>query len=314
VPESVPTPASAPGVWPPTPGAPGGSAPRPPYPPPIPGPEGWPPWSGPLALVAAIVVAGIGGLFVDIPAVLFGVRITSEHIPPGIVNLDTFVQDVGFVATAVFFAQLGGRTVAAAQFGLRPTRLARAVGLVSLTIAAFLFFALIWGALAEAPKEKLLEQLGAEKNAALLIASAALTCVVAPVCEEFLFRAYIYAALRNWQGSVPAAVITGLLFGGVHATSAPAVDLVPLAFLGFALCLLYQRTGSLYPGIAVHALNNSFAFAELEEWTWWQVPILMAASLAVIALLAYALTRAGVLSSDPAPEAPLRSSPVGVHG
>ena len=56
--------------------------------------------------------------------------------------------------------------------------------------------------------------------------------------------------------------ITGLLFGGVHAGSAPALDLVPLAALGFGLCLLYRYTGSLYPCIAAHSLNNSLAFAQ----------------------------------------------------
>jgi membrane protease YdiL (CAAX protease family) len=270
------------------------------------GSAGWAPWTAFAALIGAIVVAAVGGVIVDIPAVAFGVRITSAHIPPGIVNLDTVVQDVGFIVTAVFFAHLGGRAVSASDFGLRPTRLARAVGLIVLTYVAFFAFAIVWGAIAEAPKEELLKQLGTEKNAALLIASAVLTCVIAPVSEEFLFRGYIFAALRNWHGTLPAAIITGVLFGGVHATSAPAVDLVPLAFLGFALCLLYQRTGSLYPGIAVHAVNNSVAFAQLEEWQWWAYPLLIVASLAVIASVAVALTRAHILGSEPAP--------VGAHG
>jgi membrane protease YdiL (CAAX protease family) len=268
---------------------------------PAPGTDAWQPWTAPAALIGAIAVAAVGGVIVDIPAVVFGVRITSAHIPPGIVNLDTFVQDAGFIITAVFFAQLGGRAVSSAQFGLRPTHFWRAVRSIVLTYVAFFVFATVWGAIAEAPKEELLKQLGTEKNAALLIASALLTCVVAPVSEEFLFRAYIFAALRNWHGTIPAAIITGILFGGVHATSAPAVDLVPLAFLGFALCLLYQRTGSLYPCIAVHALNNSFAFAQLEEWSWWKYPLIMVAALGVIAVAVVLLTRARVLSAEPAP-------------
>ncbi|HEX4563545.1 MAG TPA: CPBP family intramembrane glutamic endopeptidase [Solirubrobacteraceae bacterium] len=257
--------------------------------------------TAPAALFAAIIVAGLGGLVVDIPAVALGVRISSSHVPPGIVNLDTFVQDAGFIVTAVFFAHLGGRRVSAAQFGLRPTRLWRALGLVALTIFLFLVFTAAWVQVAGSPKEELLKQLGAEKNAALLVASALLTCVVAPVSEEFLFRGYIFAALRNWRGTIPAAIITGVLFGGVHATSAPAVDLVPLAFLGFALCLLYQRTRSLYPCIVVHMLNNCYAFAELEEWSAWEIPLLMAGALTVLALAAFLLTRAGVLSSEPVP-------------
>ena len=36
-----------------------------------------------------------------------------------------------------------------------------------------------------------------------------------------------------------------------------------LAFLGFALCWLYEETGSIYPTIAIHALNNALAFAIL---------------------------------------------------
>jgi membrane protease YdiL (CAAX protease family) len=265
------------------------------------GTDAWRPWSAPAALAGAYVVAALGILIVDILAVAFGVRITSSHVPPGIVNLDTFVQDAGFIVTAVFFAQLGGRRVSAAQFGLRPTRFWRALGLVALTIFVFLVFAALWVQVAGSPKEELLKQLGAEKNAALLVASALLTCVVAPVSEEFLFRGYIFAALRNWHGTLPAALITGVLFGGVHATSAPAVDLVPLAFLGFALCLLYQRARSLYPCIVVHMLNNCYAFAELEEWSAWEIPLLMAAALTMLALGALLLTRAGVLSSEPVP-------------
>ena len=71
--------------------------------------------------------------------------------------------------------------------------------------------------------------------------------MVAPICEEFLFRGYIFTALRNWKGTWPAAVITGLIFGGVHAGSAPALDLAPLAALGFGLCLLYRYTGLAVP-------------------------------------------------------------------
>ena len=58
--------------------------------------------------------------------------------------------------------------------------------------------------------------------------------------------------------------------------------------------------------IVVHVLNNCYAFAELEEWSAWQIPLLMAASLTVLALGVYALTSAGVLAAEPAP--------VGGHG
>jgi CAAX protease family protein len=257
----------------------------------------WPPWMAPAALVGGLVVAAVGALLVDIPALAFGVDVSSSHIPPGLTIADTFVQDLAFVAVAVFFAQLGSRTVSAPMFGLRPTRLLRAARLVAATLAGFLLFSLIWSAIFHPGKEKLLEQLGTDETTLLLVLSAGLTCVIAPICEEFLFRGFIFTALRNWRGVWPAAIISGLLFGGVHAGSAPAVDLVPLAGLGFGLCLLYRATCSLYPCIGAHSLNNSLAFGSLEGWTWWQVGVLMLAALAVITLLVLTLTRAGVISS-----------------
>ena len=82
-----------------------------------------------------------------------------------------------------------------------------------------------------------------------LAAIAVLVTVVAPVAEEFLFRGYVFTALRNWRGIWPAAVITGLLFGAVHAGGSDAAYLVPLAFFGFVLCLLLRAHGV---AVAVH--------------------------------------------------------------
>ena len=114
-------------------------------------------------------------------------------------------------------------------------------------------------------------------------------CVVAPICEEFLFRGFIFGALRNWRGPWIAAAITGVLFGALHAASAPAADLVPLAALGMLLCAVRQLTGSLYPAIALHALNNAIALGADESWGW-QIPVtIVAAALAISLLIALAL-------------------------
>lgn len=257
----------------------------------------WPAWTGVLVLVAALVVAAVGSLVVDIPALALGVKVTSSHTPPGIVLGDTFVQDIGFVLTPVLFAGFGGRAVHAWQLGYRPTRVRRAAWLVVLTIGLFLLFNLVWSeALDVNTKEKLLEQLGANETVPLLVLSALLTTVVAPMAEETLFRGYVFGALSKWRGWVPGAVLTGVLFGGVHATSAPAVDLLPLAVLGFGLCWLYRATGSLLPCIAAHSLNNSLAFGSLEGWGIRQTVLLALGALLVLAAVASVLRATGVLS------------------
>lgn len=264
---------------------------EPPWPPP-PGPAAndWPAWTGFVALGGALIMATLLALLVDIPALVAGVKIGS-HPPPGLELADTIAQDAAFVLTAILFASYGGRRVGAWQFGLRSTPVWRAAGFIALTLAGFLLFSALWAALLDvSTKEKLLEQLGANETALLLGLSALLTTVIAPICEEILFRGYIFAALSKWRGWLPAAALTGLLFGGVHAGSAPAADLVPLAVLGFGLCWLYRRTGSLYPCIAAHSLNNSLAFAVLEGWGW-QIAPLMAGALVAIGLLALPLRR-----------------------
>ena len=258
---------------------------------------GWSPWTAAAALVGGLVLAAVLGLIVDLPAtLLFGVSITKDHTPPGIELADTIVQDVAFVLAAVYCAHIGGRVVRAWQFGLRPPGAGwkSAIGSIVLLTVLFLTLSAIWAAVFNPKPEELLNKLGANETTSLLLLSAALTCVLAPICEEFLFRGYVFTALRSWRGTWPAAVITGLIFGAVHAGSAPALDLVPLAGLGFGLCLLYRYTGSLYPCIVAHSLNNSLAFASLEHWGW-QIPVLMVAALASIGALVLAAKRIGLI-------------------
>lgn len=261
----------------------------------------WVPWAAPLALVCGLVLGALGALVVDIPAWLAGVNISASKLPPGLELADTAVQDIMFVVAAVLCARIGGGVVRSWQFGLRAARLWRSLLLVLVTLLAFFVFFIAWSAIFHvSTKQKLLEQLGANESVLLLVLSAALTTVLAPICEEFLFRGFVFTALRNWRGPLPAAILTGAAFGLFHLGSAPVVDIVPLAVLGFSLCVVYWKSGSLYPCIAIHAVNNSIAFGSLEGWHLWQGVVLAAAVLSLIGLSALALTRLGVLAAAPA--------------
>lgn len=258
---------------------------------------GWPWWTALAAIFGALVLTAIGAIVVDLPAQALGANVSGSHIPGGLEIADTFVQDLAFVVASVYAAKVGGRAVRSWQFGLRrPGPGWRSAGwLIVLLLFAFIVLNAIWSEFVHPEKEKLLNDLGTNEGALLLVLSAILTCVVAPMCEEFLFRGAIFTSLRGSWGTLPAALVTGLIFGGVHATSAPAADLLPLAALGFGLCLLYRYGGSLYPCMAAHSLNNSIAFAGLEGWSW-QAPLLMAGSLAGIALVIAACKRVGLIA------------------
>jgi hypothetical protein len=257
--------------------------------PPRTGTEAWRPWTGPLALLAALFVAVVGGLVVGVVASLFGYAL-DDDLPPGALLAATVVQQLGFVAAAVVFARMAGRT-AARQFGLnRPPRLLLAL-LVPLGVyLAYAVFAGVWAQIVDISAEDQLDDLGVDASTAALVVAMLVVCVGAPVAEEFLFRGYVFTALRNWRGVWPAAIISGVIFGGIHLGSSPAGALVPLAVLGVGLALIYQWTGSLYPCVALHAINNAIAFGVSEDFGVWTLA-LVAGSLAVCALLLVPVAR-----------------------
>lgn len=248
----------------------------------------WTPWSAPLALVAGFAAALFGSLIVGIVGAAAGASVSQP--PPSVQIVDTVVQDLALVAAAIAFARRFGR-VSPQMFGLRRTALWGSVWRAAAAGIGFGVFLYAWSALLHLhDKERIVDQLGANRSSVAAVAVAILVCVIAPFCEEFAFRGYFFGALSNWRGPWVAAAITGLVFGAIHAGSAPAAYLVPLAFLGFLLCLLRWRTRSLYPGIALHCLNNALALGVSLSWGW-QIPVVMTSSLALLAAGAAMLER-----------------------
>lgn len=83
--------------------------------------------------------------------------------------------------------------------------------------------------------------------------------VMAPLAEEVIFRGAIQnVLLKTWKGKPWYAIaFTALLFAAIHGNPAQ----MPHAFLiGLLLGWLAFHTGSIVPGILIHAINNSFAF------------------------------------------------------
>jgi CAAX protease family protein len=244
----------------------------------------WKPWMAWAALVAAFGGALMGALIIGVIGSAAGSSFADPS--PAVSISATIVQDLSFIGAALLFASISARPLPE-QFGLRPTAFWPAVGWMAVAFAAFYVFTLIWVAiLGVSPDDtKLPDELGVKDSTYALLAVAFLVAVVAPMAEEFFFRGFFYGALRNWRGPWPAAVLTGLVFGAIHFGSAEAAFLLPLGFFGFSLCLLRERTGSLYPGIALHCVNNSLAFGVSQHWGW-EIPVLCMCALGLIALVA----------------------------
>ena len=75
-------------------------------------------------------------------------------------------------------------------------------------------------------------------------------------------------------------MVTAVLFGAAHAFVYPELLLPLMVTFGFGACLLFWFTGSLLPGIALHALNNALAMSIAIGWGWG-VPLAMVGCVAL---------------------------------
>jgi membrane protease YdiL (CAAX protease family) len=241
----------------------------------------WPGWSAPAALFAGFAAALVAGLAIGIVAAIFGASLSN---PPASVSiLSVIAQDACLIGAAYVFASMVAPP-RPALFGLIPAPLKKSVVYLVGGYVLFILASYVWLQLIGEPdaKDTITEDLGAKDSTVALIAVTFVVCVCAPLAEEFFFRGYFFGALRS-NGFWPAALLTGLAFGCVHVFGSPIAFIVPLALLGTALCFIREKTGSLYPGIALHCVNNSVAMSSSEHWSW-QVPLLLVLAPACIAL------------------------------
>jgi membrane protease YdiL (CAAX protease family) len=255
-----------------TPAPPGGGFPR------------WPLWAPFLAALlgatASIVVVGM------LAALLMAVDSSIDKDSPWLTLLSTVGLDLCVIGAIVGVAAMTTKP-RPWQFGLRAAPLRHAIAMAFIAVVAFLAFEITYTGIFD-PKnpQKIVEDLGADESTALLVCGAIAVIVVAPIAEELLFRGFLFRVLRLRMGFWLAAGIDGVLFGLVHGS---LVILPILAVLGVALCWVYERTGSLFPCIAMHALNNTIAYGGTTNHGW------VAAGVAGGAMLTACVTVPGLL-------------------
>jgi uncharacterized protein len=227
-------------------------------------PPRWPAWNAPVAFLVAFAVL----LVLVAPLYAVAGEKAADDPPAWVVIAATLVQSAVFIGVALLFASMTRRP-RAWHFGLRGTRLWPAVGWAALGLLCFYVFAAAYAALVQPDVEQsVTRDLGADEGTFGLILAGVMVVVVAPAAEEFFFRGFFYKALRSRLALLPAAAVDGAVFGLLHFEGEDALALLPpLAVLGMIFCLVYERTGSLYPVIALHALNNAIAYGvQADAW------------------------------------------------
>jgi membrane protease YdiL (CAAX protease family) len=242
----------------------------------------WPVWFGAAGFVIG-VGSGIVGAILLLPVLLIvtrGFGVDSDDALPVLELVATFFQDLGWVIGAIVLASTI-RKPKAWHFGFRRPRVGPAVGWSLIAILAYIAITVLYTLILQPESGDPIET---GDRYGTLIGSCVIIIIVAPLCEEFFFRGFLYRILRGRLGLWPAVVINGSLFGAVHLTSGGPLAVAVIAPLGFLLCLVYERSGSLYPCIALHALNNSIvSAAEFDRVSG--IALLMGAGMLLVCLI-----------------------------
>jgi membrane protease YdiL (CAAX protease family) len=94
--------------------------------------------------------------------------------------------------------------------------------------------------------------------------------IAAPLCEEIVFRGYLYPVLKKFSGMGPAALSSSLVFAAAHGN---LTALLPLLIFGGLLVLLYEKTGSLWAPVAAHFCFNSATVAVQMAVRYYDIPV-----------------------------------------
>lgn len=91
---------------------------------------------------------------------------------------------------------------------------------------------------------------GAGVAASYLLMTVALT----PIAEEVFFRSFLYRWMTGHHPVWAAALFSSIMFGASHIIPPQAIN---AALLSLALIWLYRASGSIWPAILAHAVNNA---------------------------------------------------------
>lgn len=80
-----------------------------------------------------------------------------------------------------------------------------------------------------------------------------LVVILAPIIEEIVFRGVLFPAIKKRYGLTIGIIGSSLVFTLVHLDPIQMISVFPL---GVYLAIMYQRIGSIYPGIILHATWN----------------------------------------------------------
>lgn len=219
-----------------------------------------------LATAGLTLLFVVAGVLLYSVLVMFGFTGTSILTPPVLFALEA-ISIVG----GIWFGLLRRRGLTWRDIGWLPAHPAwmfaagfAAIGFYIVLIAGRVIVAQFAGDTSFGEREDLVSMFPASVPAYL--GSLAFGAIAVPITEEFLFRGLLYRWLRDRWGTWAGIFLSALIFALIHPPTAGAAPLIFL--LGLALAWLYERTGSLKPGMVLHGANNAIGITIIYLTIW----------------------------------------------
>jgi hypothetical protein len=201
------------------------------------------------------------GLVAALAALNYASRFTSGKPPPDtLYRYDTAISGAVFYVITLAILLRIARGLTRSELGLQaPRSWSRAIGFTFSTLIALLVVEVALEALLHGTSEQGLEPSHWEPSKAVQFAlNGAVVVVAAPLVEELTFRGVGFTLLARF-GTVAAVIGTAIAFAADHGL----VEGFPALFVfGVAVALVRVRTGSIYPGMLLHACFNALALVD----------------------------------------------------
>jgi membrane protease YdiL (CAAX protease family) len=218
-------------------------------------------------IAAAVIVLASG--FPDVRTALIGERIQTMLTQPDLRSAVAILTLAGAALPILWLMRRSWPTLWSMPkppgFGFAlPVRnaffaVAIGIGLAAPVVGSWLTQLLAQGH--QVPQD--IRQLGMQASPALRVSLVMIVASLGPLVEELLFRGLLLSALLRRMKVAWAVSASALLFALIHLPGLQwhGYALPALALLAAALAWLRLRSGSLWPSVLAHSVNNLLAVA-----------------------------------------------------
>ena len=170
-----------------------------------------------------------------------------------------FISQIAFIAGPAYLYTAFRNYNVPRTFSFTPIRIKTVVLAILIACSAFMLVGIV-AVLQELLLPRSPEYIAIWEDVMLKFREAPLTLtlfvvsVLPGVCEELLFRGFLLQGMRKKMADIPAIILVGVLFGLFHLDF---YRFLPVSLLGILFGCIVVKTGSIFPAMLAHGVNNA---------------------------------------------------------